>query len=144
MRRLEEARKLNPVREETLGRLAAAYAVTDGIREDPAGTRYGAIDRRSRAARNEHAGRVLPRPGYGRPRSMPQVTDRGQILSRGGRTHAATSVALRGELGLTYMRLGEEVEARKHLDESFAMDPFNVRVSNTLKVLEVARQSMPF
>ena len=36
-----------------------------------------------------------------------------------------------------YMRLGDEVEAKKLLDESFEIDPFNVRVSNSLKVLEV-------
>jgi tetratricopeptide (TPR) repeat protein len=43
----------------------------------------------------------------------------------------------RGELGLMYMRLGEEVAAEKLLTESFEIDPFNVRVSNMLKVLEV-------
>ena len=35
------------------------------------------------------------------------------------------------------MRLGEEVAADKVLHEAFAIDPFNVRVSNTIKVLEV-------
>jgi predicted Zn-dependent protease len=35
------------------------------------------------------------------------------------------------------MRLGEEPEAKRLLDASFEADPFNVRVSNTLKVLEV-------
>ena len=36
-----------------------------------------------------------------------------------------------------HMRLGDEAEAEKLLDESFEIDPFNVRVSNTLKVLDV-------
>ena len=36
-----------------------------------------------------------------------------------------------------YMRLGDEPAARKYLDESFDIDPFNVRVSNMRKVLDV-------
>jgi Flp pilus assembly protein TadD len=35
------------------------------------------------------------------------------------------------------MRLGDEARARKLLEASFEADPFNVRVSNTIKVLEV-------
>jgi tetratricopeptide (TPR) repeat protein len=39
-------------------------------------------------------------------------------------------------LGLLYMRMGEEKEARKVLDKAFDLDRFNVKVSNTLKVLD--------
>ncbi len=39
-------------------------------------------------------------------------------------------------LGMLYMRLGREAEARKLLDASFDADNFNVRVHNTLKVLD--------
>jgi cellulose synthase operon protein C len=39
-------------------------------------------------------------------------------------------------LGLLYMRQGREEEARKILDKSFDADPFNIRVHNTLKVLD--------
>lgn len=39
-------------------------------------------------------------------------------------------------LGLLYMRLGKEEEARQILDKAFEADSFNVRVSNTLKVLD--------
>ena len=42
-----------------------------------------------------------------------------------------------GQLGMMLMRLGDEERAQKVLDEAFAADPFNVRVNNTLKVLEV-------
>jgi tetratricopeptide (TPR) repeat protein len=42
-----------------------------------------------------------------------------------------------GALGMVYMRLGSEPEAHKLLNESFEVDPFNVRVANSLKVLEV-------
>jgi len=40
------------------------------------------------------------------------------------------------ELGLLYMRLGREEEARELLEKAFEADNFNVRVSNTLKVLD--------
>ena len=39
-------------------------------------------------------------------------------------------------LGLLYMRLGREEEARELLEKAFEADNFNVRVSNTLKVLD--------
>jgi tetratricopeptide (TPR) repeat protein len=42
----------------------------------------------------------------------------------------------RNSLGLLYMRLGREDEARAILDLAFEDDPFNVRVFNTLKVLD--------
>ena len=40
-------------------------------------------------------------------------------------------------LGMMLMRLGEEERGQEVLDASFEADPFNVRVNNTLKVLEV-------
>jgi tetratricopeptide (TPR) repeat protein len=45
-------------------------------------------------------------------------------------------VGSRSSLGLLYMRLGREEEARKLLDPAFKDDPFNVRVFNTLQVLD--------
>ncbi|MCI0680560.1 MAG: tetratricopeptide repeat protein [Gemmataceae bacterium] len=39
-------------------------------------------------------------------------------------------------LGLLYMRLGREDEAREILEKAFEADAFNIRVSNTLKVLD--------
>jgi tetratricopeptide (TPR) repeat protein len=39
-------------------------------------------------------------------------------------------------LGMLEMRLGKESDARKSLTEAFDADPFNVRVSNSLKVLD--------
>lgn len=38
-------------------------------------------------------------------------------------------------LGMLYLRLGKETEARDLLDKSFKSDPFNVRVANSRKVL---------
>lgn len=42
----------------------------------------------------------------------------------------------RNGLGLLYMRMGREEEARRMLDEAFAADRFNVRVANSRKVLK--------
>jgi tetratricopeptide (TPR) repeat protein len=42
----------------------------------------------------------------------------------------------RAGLGLLYMQLGREPEARAELEAAFKADPFNVRVSNALKVLD--------
>jgi tetratricopeptide (TPR) repeat protein len=43
--------------------------------------------------------------------------------------------AAQNSLGLLYMRMGRENEARPILDKAFQADSFNVRVANTLKVL---------
>lgn len=51
--------------------------------------------------------------------------------------HLPQHIYVRGHLGLTLMRLGEEPDAAKLLDESFKLDPFNVRVKNSLEVLDV-------
>src|SRR5205085_10885009 len=47
-----------------------------------------------------------------------------------------TLPAARNHLGLLYMRLGKEEEARDQLDKAHEIDKFNVRVFNSLKVLD--------
>src|SRR5205823_438052 len=42
----------------------------------------------------------------------------------------------RNSLGLVYMRLGREKEAQAVLSEAIKADEFNVRVSNSLRVLQ--------
>jgi len=42
----------------------------------------------------------------------------------------------KNQLGLLYLRLGKEDEARVLLDKAFTFDPFNVRVANSRKVLK--------
>ncbi|HVX59475.1 MAG TPA: tetratricopeptide repeat protein, partial [Pirellulales bacterium] len=131
---LEQAIKLNPRSELALGRLAGAYAAVDGIDDQPEQGRLAKLIAEVDEY-NAHAGQFycslataleLSRkfPGAARyyreaVQRMPQLTEP------------------RGALGLMHMRLGDEVEAKKLLDESFEIDPFNVRVSNSLKVLEV-------
>jgi len=133
---LEAAVPLNPVAEETLGRLAAAYAVVDGLieRDNPAGTRFdrllAEVDER-----NPHAGEF-----YFALATALDTTRRFPAAARYYREAVERMprlTAARGALGLMYMRLGDEAEAKKLLDESFAVDPFNVRVDNSLKVLDV-------
>lgn len=46
-------------------------------------------------------------------------------------------IDISGKLGMVLMRLGQEAEAGKLLAQSFADDPFNLRVKNTLAVLDV-------
>jgi Flp pilus assembly protein TadD len=46
-------------------------------------------------------------------------------------------VAPYGQLGLIQMRLADEAAAEKTLAKAFEIDPFNVRVNNSIKVLEV-------
>ena len=48
----------------------------------------------------------------------------------------------RSELGLVQMRLGMEHEATETLEKAFRLDPFHLRVKNTLDVLDLLR-AMP-
>ncbi len=131
---LEATRKLNPASEETLGRLAATYVVLDGYSDDLSGSRVGRlIDEVT--ARNAHAGRfflVLARELEARRRF-----DAAERFFREALERLPRLVGPRSGLGMLYMRIGREKEARALFDEAFEVDPFNVRVSNMLKVLEV-------
>ncbi len=146
---LEATRDLNPIDEETLGRLATAYLVADGLpkvddeRPDDPAAKLAATLGDSRAgkllaevnARNPHAGlfyhtlamRLEER------RQFPLA----ELCFREALVRMPRLVGPQAELGLMYMRLGEEAEAKKLLDQAFEADPFHVRVSNMLKVLEV-------
>ena len=132
--KLKHALPLDPTNEDTLGRLAAAYAGQDGVPADLKGTRLGRlIDEVT--ARNPHAGQFFEALGDGldQLRRYPDAaTFYQQAIER-----MPQLVGPRGKLGLVYMRLGQEPAAGKVLHESFDVDPFNVRVNNTLKVLEV-------
>jgi len=132
---LESALKLNPVDESTLGRLAGAYAVVDGwsdaAEQSP---RFKKIVAEVND-RNPHAGDfylALAR-SFDHTRRFPAAAQ----YYREATARMPQLTTPRGELGMMLMRLGDEVEARKLLDESFEIDPFNVRVSNMRKVLDV-------
>lgn len=131
---LEQALPLNPVSEETLGRLAAAYVVLDGFHPGRPGSRFQKLNDQI-IERNPHSGvffftigtRLEERRKFAEAEHFLQ-----QAIER-----LPQLVGPQAALGMMYMRLGDEPRAQKLLDEAFKIDPFNLRVSNTLKVLEV-------
>jgi len=82
---------------------------------------------------NPHCGEFFLAAGeaFDRMRRFPQAVENYRLAGE----RLPQLVAPRGQLGLVLMRLGEETEAARLLDESFAIDPFNVRVKNQLEVL---------
>jgi tetratricopeptide (TPR) repeat protein len=132
---LEQARALNPVDEETLGRLAAAYAVADGISPDKEPSPRVAEMIAEVDGRNPHTGTFYYSLG-----AALDLARRFPAAAHYYREAVARMPQLtlpRGALGLMYLRLGEEAEAKRLLAESLEIDPFNVRVANSVKVLEV-------
>ncbi|MBL8829591.1 MAG: tetratricopeptide repeat protein [Planctomycetaceae bacterium] len=135
---LEAARPLNPQSEPLLGRLVGVYAILDALPSTgPAAgtdTRFTKLLHEA-ATRNPHCGEFYFALGatFDLARRYPLAAR----YYRAGVERLPRSPLGYGVLGMTYMRLGEEVEAKRWLDQSFERDPFNVRVSNTLKVLEV-------
>ncbi len=131
---LSDALKLDPRSEETLGRIAAAYASLDGLSRTTADTRFGKLVAEV-TTRNPHAGRFYEAlaDALDHLRRWPAAAQYYQEAMN--RMPQLTGPA--GQLGMMLMRLGEEERAKQVLDEAFKIDPFNVRVNNTLKVLEV-------
>ena len=131
---LEAARRLNPVDESTLGRLAAAYAAADGLSDDMPDSRFARLVGEV-TGRNPQCGEffVALADGLDRMRRYPDAAR----YYREAERRMPQLLYTRGQLGLLLMRLGDEAEARRLLDESFRDDPFNVRVRNQLEVLDV-------
>ncbi len=131
---LRDALKLHPRREETLGRIAAAYASIDGLSRTTPDTRFGKLVAEV-TTRNAHAGRFFEAlaDALDHLRRWPAAARYYQEAM----TRMPQLTAPAGQLGMMLMRLGEEARAKAVLDEAFKIDPFNVRVNNTLKVLEV-------
>ncbi len=133
---LEESRPWNPHSEATLGRLAAAYAAIDGMPQGMPSPRMKAvIDDVER--RNPHCGEFYLTAGesFDRMRRYPLAAAQLRLAQE----KMPQLLPVRGQLGMTLMRLGEEVEAAKLLEEAFTIDPYNVRVKNTLEVLDVLK-----
>jgi cellulose synthase operon protein C len=131
---LAAAIKFNPVSEETLGFLVAAQI-----------GKVGWSDKRKPAeatkliaevtARNPRAGGFYEAIGDGLDllRRYPIAAE---FYAKAAELMPQLATA-RGKLGLVQMRLGDEATAADVLKKAFDSDPFNVRISNTLKVLEV-------
>ncbi len=146
---LEAALKLNPFSEETLGRMAAAVIGQQGLPADLTPQQLlGLSETESRGVtprlcklidevkvRNLHAGAFYEAAGDALDllRRYPAAATFYQAAIE----QMPQLVGPRGKLGMIQMRLGDEAAAEKVLKESFDVDPFNVRVSNTLKVLDV-------
>jgi tetratricopeptide (TPR) repeat protein len=127
LRELENARKVNPRDEATLARVAACLflqhkakdfdaVVAEVEKNDPkAGIFYFELaERMDERRRFDEAEKYYKKSAELRP-MLPWPNN---------------------SLGILYMRMGREKEARAVLDKAFKADPFNVRVSNTRKVLK--------
>jgi tetratricopeptide (TPR) repeat protein len=125
-RDLERAQKINPRDESTLGRIAACLHVArdqkgfdtllkDVLQFDPKPGRfyYDLAERLEERRQFDAAEQFYKKASELRP-MLPWPNN---------------------SLGLLYMRLGREKEAAAVLAKAFKADEFNVRVSNTLKVL---------
>jgi tetratricopeptide (TPR) repeat protein len=131
---LEQARTLNPVDEETLGRLAAAYGAADGLSNDGAGTRMGGVIAEA-TRRNEHCGGLYA--SLGSSLSLLGKHTRAVGYYEEALRRMPQLVTIPGKLGLAYMMAADEARAKEQLTRAFEIDPFNVRVKNTLDVLEL-------
>ena len=131
---LERARRWNGRAEATLGRLGAAYLLADGPSAQDETTRFGRL-RQEVDERNPRAGEFYDTlaSALGERLKFPAA----EQFYREALKRMPQLIGPRTGLGMLYMRMGREDEARQLLDEAFEIDPFNVRVSNTLKVLEV-------
>lgn len=125
---------LNPVSEETLGRLAAYCLVKEGAKAKDAASRFSTLVRQV-TERNEHAGEFLFALAV-------WLDDRNRWSDAERFFDEATRrmpqlIGPKNHLGLLAMRFGQEEKAKSLLKEAFSIDPFNVRVNNSLEVLEV-------
>jgi tetratricopeptide (TPR) repeat protein len=131
---LEKARTLDPTDEETLGRLAAAYAAIDGGGAERASARTGALIAEA-VARNPHCGSFFA--ALAASLDLMQRFPQADEYYEEARRRMPQLVDVPGRLGMVAMRLGDETRARSVLAEAFEIDPFNVRVKNSLDVLDV-------
>jgi tetratricopeptide (TPR) repeat protein len=124
---LESARGINPRDEETLARIGALDLAE---RKD---AEFAKIVKEVEAFNPKPA--VFWAEVGGQLDSRKLYFDAEKMYRKAAELQPRLSAAKTG-LGMLYMRLGKEDEARKNLDAAFAADAFNVRVSNTLKVLD--------
>ncbi len=133
---LEAAQKINPRDEATLGRLAAAYGSLDGLNKPLENSRMGKLIEQATAA-NPHCGRFFfaLAASLDDQRKYPVAAKYYEEAQK----RLPQMIGPRGHLGLMYMRLGDEVKAAVLLEESFKIDPFNVRIKNQLAVLDLLK-----
>lgn len=123
---LEQARAVNPRDERTLGALAACFTMQR--KKDAVAALVGEATRRNPTPAvfyQELADRLEQRRWY----------EPAETYFKKAAELRPEEAGAQNSLGLLYMRLGKEKEARDNLQKAFERDPFNVRVSNSLKVL---------
>ncbi|HEY1379614.1 MAG TPA: tetratricopeptide repeat protein [Gemmataceae bacterium] len=126
LKRLEEAKAVNPRDEATLGRVAACLFTLRRLGD------FGALC--------TQAERQNPKAGVFYFTLAERLDDRRLFVEAEEFYHKAVALwpqlpGAKNSLGLLALRMGHEDEARKILAAAFESDPFNVRVSNSIKVL---------
>jgi tetratricopeptide (TPR) repeat protein len=125
LKELERARQVNPRDENTLGRIAACLLLqrkTDDFQK-----------------LTQEVTRHNSKPGIFYFVLAAQLDDRRRFEEAEKYYRKSTELWPKlpwpqNSLGLLYLRMGREEEGRKLLNKAFDADPFNVRVSNALKV----------
>jgi cellulose synthase operon protein C len=127
LKELQKASEVNPRDEHTLGRVAACLLMQSKEKE--------LDDLLKEAAKHN------PTPGVLHMVMADRLEDRRRYDE--AEKHFKKAKELRpmlfqvtSSLGMLYMRLGMEKEGNELLRDAFKADPFNVRVSNTIKVLD--------
>jgi tetratricopeptide (TPR) repeat protein len=127
LKELEQARKINPRDESTLGRVAACLRLQHRqAAEDAVVKEAQAHDPKPGVFWHEMAERFDERRHY----------DDAEAAYKKAAELRPMLPGPRAGLGMLYMRMGREPEARALLDKAFEADPFNVRVHNLLLVLK--------
>jgi len=126
LKELEQARKVNPRDERTLGRIAACLVLQRKKDE--------------LAALTKEVEKFDPKPApfyfaMGERLEDRRYFDEAETCFQKAAELRPHVPAALNSLGQLYMRMGREKEARATLDRAFKADPFNVRVSNLRKVL---------
>jgi tetratricopeptide (TPR) repeat protein len=127
MKELDQAKQINPRDEQTLGRVAACLYLE---------RKHGDLE-----ALVKEVEKNDPKPGLFYYELASRLEERRRYED--AEKYYKKAIDLRpllpwsqNSLGLLYMRMGREKEARDSLDKAFKADEFNVRVSNMRKVLK--------
>jgi tetratricopeptide (TPR) repeat protein len=123
---LDEAKAVNPRDVATLGRLAAVAVMTKDDKTFAAiETEVAGFDEKPGVFYHELAAVMDERKQYAKAEGYYKKASELRPKLAGPRTG----------LGMLYLRLGNEKEGRALLDAAFKADPFNIRVSNSRKVM---------
>ncbi|MBA2115861.1 tetratricopeptide repeat protein [Bremerella alba] len=135
---LKEVVQLNPNNQTSQGYLASAMLADDGselINEDSGeATRFGELLTQVEQT-HPNLGEFYAALGDGCD-IVRKYPDAVKYLQE-ARQRMPQLIGVHGDLGMVLMRMGEEGTAKEVLDEAFEADPFNVRVKNSLEVLDV-------